>query len=139
MKNRFLVFLRKYWLSLSLSVLMVIGMYLSTRYADCYEIGSDMVRFDLSTLFVFYVIPVYSFIYGCLCYVKIKKVWVPQLILYLITSIYLFVAHLIMYKEIDAWKNILLFSLCPVVFSLIGTALTALVCYVIKSINENQN
>ena len=40
MKNRFLSFLRKYWFCFLLSIIMVIGIHLSTRYADVYKTGN---------------------------------------------------------------------------------------------------
>lgn len=138
MKNRFLNFLKKYRFCILLSVIMVIGIFLSNYYADCYKIGGDMIKFDLSSLYHIYVIPTYSLIYGCLSYVKIKKSWVPQVILYLITCIYYFGANLIIDKETDAWGNILLFSVYPVVFSLIGTGITTFVYNIIKSVKKNQ-
>ena len=137
MKNRFLKLLQKYLFCLLLSVLMGIGIFLSTYYAESYKIGSDMIRLDLSSLYIIYFIPTYSLIYGSLSYVKIKKVWVPQIILYFITAISYFGINLIIDKEIDAWKNILVFSIYPVIFSLIGTGITAFICYIIKSIKEN--
>lgn len=126
MKKRFLNFLRKYWICLLLSVLMVIGISLSTYYAE-------------SILYLIIGMPLYSLIYGCLSYIKTKKIWLPQLIIYLITCIYFFGFNLIIDKEIDAWKNILLVSVYPVAFSLIGTSITAFIYYIIKSIKENQN
>ena len=137
MANGFLKLLRRYSFCLLLSVLMFIGVYLSTYYAESYKIGSDMLTFDLSLLFVIYVIPIFSFIYGSLSYVKIKKVWVPQLIIYFVTFISYFNTNLIMEKEIDAWKNILIFSVYPVIFSLIGTSITALIYKIIKAIKQS--
>ena len=139
MKIRILDFFKKYWLCFLLSIIMLIGVFLSTHYADLYEIGSDMIRFNLSVLYMIYIMPIYSLLYGCLSYIKAKKIWVPQLILYLITSMYYFSANLIIDKEIDAWKNILIFSAYPVVFSLIGTAITLFVHTIINSMKKNQD
>lgn len=139
MKNRFLSFLSKYWFCFLLSIIMVIGNSLSTYYTDFYIIKSDMIKFGLSSLYLIYVIPIYSLIYGCFSYMKIKKIWVPQLILYLITCIYFFGTNLIVDKEIDNWINILIFSVYPVVFSLIGAELTSLIYKMIKPIKENKN
>lgn len=135
--NKIFKFLCKYWLCFLLSVLMVFGMFLSTVYADLYESGS-YIRFDLQSLYLIIGMPLYSLIYGCLSYIKIKKIWPPQLILYSITCIYFFVANLIIDKEIDAWKNILLFSVYPVLFSIIATSITAYIYYIIKSIKEER-
>lgn len=139
MKNRFLSFLKKYWFCFLLSIIMVIGISLSTYYTDFYTIKSDMIKFGLSSLYLIYVIPIYSLIYGCFSYMKIKKIWVPQLILYLITCIYFFGTNLIVDKEIDNWINILIFSVYPVIFSLIGAGITAFIYNIIKSIKKNNN
>lgn len=139
MKNRFLNFLRRYLLCILLSVLMGIGFFLSTYYTESYKIGSDMIRLDLSSLYIIYFIPTYSLIYGSLSYVKIKKVWVPQQILYFITAISYFGINLIIDKEIDAWKNILVFSVYPVIFSLIGIGITSFIYNIIKSTKKNNN
>ena len=136
MKNRFLSFLKKYWFCFLLSIIMVIGISLSTYYTDFYTIKSDMIKFGLSSLYLIYVIPIYSLIYGCFSYMKIKKIWVPQLILYLITCIYFLGTNLIVDKEIDNWINILIFSVYPVIFSLIVAGITAFIYNIIKSIKK---
>lgn len=137
MKNRFLNFLRRYWLCILLSVIMVIGMSLTTIYADLYESGRGYIRFDLQALYLIFGLPLYSLIYGCFSYMKIKKIWIPQLILYLITCIYFLGTNLIVDKEIDAWKNIFVFSVYPALFSLIGAGITAFIYKIIKSMKEN--
>lgn len=139
MKNRFFGFLRKYWFCFLLSIIMVIGVSLTTRYANLYVSGRGTIRFDLQAMYLILGIPLFSLTYGCLSFVKLKKAWLPQLIIFVITCIYFFGANLIFDKEIDAWKNILFISVYPVVFSLIGTLVTAAVCFVIKSIKEFQN
>ncbi len=125
MKNRFLAFLRRYWLCILLSIIMVIGVSLSTRYADLYETGSgaDMIRFDLGDLYLIYVIPLYSFVYGCLSYIILKKVWLPQLILFTTTFLYWFI------YGIDAlfWEGTYILSAVPVLFSLIGTGIASFI------------
>ena len=52
MENGFLSFLREYWLCVLLSIIMVIGMFLSTIYANLYKSGSesDMIRFNLKEM-----------------------------------------------------------------------------------------
>ena len=140
MKNKFLEFFKKYWLCLLLCVLKCIGKAISTYYADSLVIGSDMIKFDLSDLYLIYVVPIYSLIYGISSYVRTKKIWVPQLILYVITCMYYFGTELIVYKDIGAWKNILVFSVCPVIFSLIGVGIVAYIRFVIiNPLKEKQN
>lgn len=138
MENRFLNFLRKYCLCFLLSVIMVIGIFLSTVFADLYVIGDELI-FDLSTLYILYVVPIYSLIYGCLSHIKVKKIWIPLLILYTVTCIYFFGTNLIIDKEFDAWSNILVFSMYPVIFSLFGAGITAFIYNVVKSTKKNKD
>ena len=137
MKNRFFDFLKKYWFCFLLSIIMVIGIHLSTRYADLYETGSvgDMIRFDLGELYLIYVIPLYSFVYGCLSYIILKKAWLPQLILFGVTFIHWFI------YGIDAlfWEGTYILSAVPVIFSLIGTGIASFIYNIIKSIKKNNN
>ena len=135
MKNRFLNFLKRYWLCVLLSIIMVIGISLSTRYANLYESGNDdsMLRFDLRELYLVLGLPLYSLIYGCLSYIKTKKIWVPHLILCTGTFLFWFRFDI----KALAWAGTFIWSAYPVIFSLIGTVITAFICYVIKSIKEN--
>lgn len=137
MKNRFLSFLRKYWLCFLLSIIMVIGIYLSTCYAHLYESGSegDMIRFDLRELYLVIGLPLYSVIYGCTSYIKTRRILVPQLILCIIAFLYWFRFDI---NEL-AWAGTYIWSVYPVIFSLIGTILTAFIYSIIKSIKEYKN
>ena len=137
MKNKLLNFFKKYWLCVLLSVVIVIGISLSTIYADLYETGSDtsMIRFNLRGLYLIYALPVCAFIYGCVSYIKTKRIWVPQAVLGVLLCI-----HWLIF-DIDAraiaWAGTLIFSVYPVMFSLIGTLITAFICYLVKSSKED--
>lgn len=116
---------------------MVIGIHLSTHYADLYETGSvgDMIRFDLGDLYLIYVIPLYSFVYGCLSYIILKKAWLPQLILFGVTFIHWFIYGI----EALFWEGTYILSAVPVIFSLIGTGIASFIYTIIKSIKKNNN
>ncbi len=132
MKNGFL---RKYWLCIMLSVIMAFSMFLSTVFADLYVSGKGYIRFDLGELFLIFGLPLYSLIYGCLSYIKVQKIWLPQLILFLVAFLYWFRFDM----NALAWAGTFIWSAYPVIFSLIGTVITAFICYIIKSSKENQN
>lgn len=135
MKNWFLNFLRKYWLCVLLSVIMVIGLSLSTVFADLYESGRGYIRFDLRELYLIFGLPLYSLIYGCLSYIKTKRIWVPQLILCIAAFLYWFRFDI----NALAWEGTFIWSACPVIFSLIGASITAFIYYIIKSTKEYQD
>ena len=133
MKNKFLKFLSKYWICFLLSVIMIVGLSLSTRYAHLYESGSGMIRFDLRETYLVGIVPLYSLIYGCLSYIKTRKIWISQFILGIVVFLYWF------RFDIDtlAWAGTFIWTAYPFVFSLIGTFVTAFVCYIIKSLKSN--
>lgn len=135
MKNRFLNFLRKYWLCILFSVIMIIGVSVSTYCANLYESGRGYIRFDLRELCLVFGLPVYSIIYGCLSYIKTKRIWVPQFILCIITFLYWFRFDI---NEL-AWAGTFIWSAYPVIFSLIGTGITSLIYKMVKSIKKNNN
>ncbi len=137
MKNRVLSFFKKYWFCFLLSVIMAMGISLSTRYANLYESGSDdsMIRFDLRDFYLVFGLPIFSLIYGCLSYIKSKRIWVPQLILFLIAFLYWFRFDI----NALAWAGTFIWSSYPAIFSLIGTLITALVYYIIRTSKENHN
>ena len=134
MENEVLNFLKKYWLCILLSVIMVVGIALSTCFADLYQTGSpgDMIRFNLGGLYIIYGLPLYSLIYGCLSYIKTKKIWFPQLILFIFSIVY--------WQMFDSssleWVGVFLLSIYPFVFSLIGTVITAFIFYVGRKLKE---
>ena len=132
MKNRFLNFLRKYWLCVLLSVIMVIGSFLSTIFAHIYKSGDegDMIRFNLRDLYFVVILPLYSLVYGGLSYAKTKKVWIPQLIL-LTTSL----VYWVVFEKIGPWTFI--WPALSVVFALVGTGVMAFVYVFIKAIKDN--
>ena len=135
MKNWFLNFLRKYWLCILLSVIMVIGLSLSTVFADLYESGRGYIRFDLRELYLIFGLPLYSFVYGCLSYTILKKAWLPQLILFGVTFIHWFIYGI----EALFWEGTYILSAVPVIFSLIGTGIASFIYTIIKSIKKNNN
>ena len=132
MKNGFLNFLKKYWLCILLSIIMIVGFLLSTRYADLYETGKrgDLIRFNLRGLFCS--LPLYSLIYGCLSYIKTKRIWIPQLILCFVSFLYWFRFDI----TTLAWAGTYIWTVYPVIFSIIGASITAFVCYVRKKMKE---
>ena len=129
MKNRFLNFLRKYWFCFLLSVIMVVGIFLTTVYADLYETRGGL---DLEEAYLVLGLPLYSLIYGCLSYIKTKRIWIPQLVLCGISFLYWFRYGM----GALFWEGTYIWSMYPVIFSLIGASITAFICYIIKSIKE---
>ena len=134
MKNKFFYFLSKYWLCFLLSLIMILGISFSTRFANLYESGNGMIRFDLRELYLIFGLPLYSLTYGCLSYIKVKKIWLPLLILFTMTFIYWFRFDI---KALN-WPGTYIWTIYPIIFSLIGASVTALIYIIIKSTKENK-
>ena len=135
MKTWFLNFFKKYWFCFLLSVIMVIGLSLSTIFADLYESGRGIIRFDLRELYLIFGLPLYSLIYGCLSYIKVKKIWIPQLILCIVAFLYWFRFDI---TELT-WPGTYIWSVYPTIFSLIGTGITKFVYYIIKELRTKNS
>lgn len=133
MKTWFLNFFRKYRICFLLNILMVVGLFLCMIFADLYVSGSGYIQFNLRDTSFVVGLPVYSLIYGGISYLKTKRIWIPQLLLFSATFPY----FLIIEKDIDTLKFILIFSIYPVIFSLVASSITAFFYYIIKSIKEN--
>lgn len=81
MKNRFLNFFAKYWLSFILCTIMFLGIVFSRIFGNVYISENSFYSFDLHTIYIFIGLPIFSLIYGCLSYIVCKKMWFQQILL----------------------------------------------------------
>ena len=135
MGKKFLNFLKKYWFCILLSVIMVMGNVFATYYSDLCTFGGDAFRAGLDTIYQFIITPIYSLIYGCLSYIKLKKIWTPQLILYIVAFLYWFRFDI---TELT-WLGTYIWSVYPTIFSLIGVGITVFIRRLIKVIQQSGN
>ena len=133
MGKKFLQFLKKYWFCILLSAIMVIGLFLSTFFADLYECGRGYIRFDLREMYLIFGLPIYSLIYGCLSYIKTKKIWVPQLFFCGFSFLYWFRFDM---KEL-VWAGTYVWTAYSAIFSLIGVGITVFIRRLTKVIQQS--
>ena len=133
MKNKLLNFLSKYWLSILLSVIMVLAIFLSDVYSDLCYFGKGYIQLNLWEFYLVFGLPVYALIYGCVSYVKVRKIWIPQLILFIVAFLYWITNGI----KALFWTGTYIWSVYPVVFSLIASSVTKLICYIVKEIKED--
>ena len=132
MKSRFLRFLKKYWFCFLLSAIIVGGVPFSSHFADLYERGGDNMPINFYDDYLIGIMPLLSLIYGCLSYAILKKAWLQQLILFVIAFIYWFGFDM---KKLE-WLGTYIWSFLPLIFSLIGTGITAFICWGIRDIKQ---
>ncbi len=127
MKNRFLGFLKKYWICILLNLILLLGMFLSKCFGNLYVIKNDLLSYNLHTLYVIKAIPIYSFVYGCLSYFVCKKIWIPQLI-FAISTILSFVLIASISKVVkDLIIGVLIITPFYLICSTIGTLITIVI------------
>ena len=132
MKSRFLRFLKKYWFCFLLSAIIVGGVPFSSHFADLYERGGDNMPINFYDDYLIGIMPLLSLIYGCLSYAILKKAWLQQLILFVIAFIYWFGFDMKNLERLGTY----ICSVEPIIFSLIGTAITAFICWGIRDIKQ---
>jgi len=127
MKKTILNFFQKYRVCIKIDLLILIGFVVATIFRNAVITGSNMVSFNLFDLYFIFGLPLLSAIYGSISYGSLKEVWVPQLILYLGVNVSFIITELIVDKEIGSIFAVLLLSVYPVIFSLIGTFIAVLI------------
>lgn len=134
MKNRFLIFLKKYYILIFLSLVHPLAMATTQHWGRIVLWSKDFFG-DVLTYDVYFIcfIPIAYIIYGCITYLYFKKAFIPNAIPTIIFSTYFCCVYL---KDFDLF-SILFFTLFPIVFSIAGTAITALIYYIVKSIKED--
>ena len=118
MKRKFLQFLRKYWVCVCLNIILLVGTVISRLFGGVYIQKTPILSYNLHSIYVLNVIPVYSSIYGCISYFINKKI-VHQQILLAITLILVFVVA----ENGAIWGNIILTPFCMII-SILSSLLT---------------
>ena len=84
MKNRFSNHYRIYKICYIISVAIVAGIFLSTYFSELFEFGDNILTFNFSDIYLLFIIPICSIFYGIVTYIKVRKIWIPQLIFFII-------------------------------------------------------
>ena len=133
MKKRFLSFLRVYWFLVLLNIIMLTGIVLSKVFGDVYIQKNALYTYNLHSIFVFVVLPIYSLIYGCLSYIVCKKIWLQQILLMITLLLGFLITELISVKTNGLIFGVLIIMPCFKFFS-IFTSITTKIIYKIISV-----
>lgn len=135
MKNEFLNFLKKYWRLVLINLIIVIGIVLSKIFGDVYIQKNALYSFNLHSVYVFTVLPIYSLLYGCLSYTVCRKIWFQQLILAIALLLGLLISELFSAED-SAILVILILVPCFTLFSIFTSVITAFIFYVGRKLKE---
>ena len=132
MKNRFSNHYSKYKISYITSVAIVAGIFLSTYFSELFEIGILNFR-DIYLLFI---IPICSIFYGIVTYIKVRKIWIPQLIFFIIFISGYLLLTILLNGSFKKTGEIFILCIYPLVFSLFSTIVTSFIFKLKKLIEK---
>lgn len=135
MKKHLHNFFYQYKLLVLFNIIIIISTVLSSVIGDIYVVKNEVLSYNLHSIFVFRILPVYSLLYGIVSYAIYKKIRYPQFLL-LTTLVFSFLfAGLISLDMSGLIVGILILTPCYMVASFVGIAVI-LIPY--KSINKNK-
>lgn len=139
MKNRFLDFLKRYYILMILGLVHPLAMATTQYWGNIILSRDALGPFRTYDFYLICFLPIFSFIYGCIMYIIAKNIFVSNAVL---TVIY-FICFSVSYLEellfsTHYFYSILFFTLFPIIFSMIGSGITAFIYRVIKSLKGNK-
>ena len=140
MKNRFLKFLQRYYILIILSLVHPLAMVTAEYWGNVIITRGALGPFRSYDFYLVCFLPIFHFVYGGISFIITKKVFIPN---FTPTAIYFMYFGALYLKKFDFaienFYSMLFFSLFPIVFSMIGTLITAGVSKVIKSMKKSGN
>ena len=131
MKSNFLNFLKRNFIFIILSFVHPLAMLTFKYWGTIVLSNTALGPFRTYDFYVICFLPIFHFIYGCVAYIIIKKIWFPQLILFVSSFVFLIIFN------IHMLFNGMALSVISIIFSLIGTIVTSFICWIIREMKEN--
>ena len=112
----------QYKLLLLFNIIIIISAVLSSVMGYIYVVQNEVLSYNLHSLFVLQVLPVYSLLYGIVSYAIYKKIRFPQfLLLTTLVLVFLF-AELISFDISGLLVGFFVLTPCCMVVSFVGIA-----------------
>ena len=129
--KKILSFIKKNYILIILSFVYPMIMLTNIGFLGNIRVGYDELGpTDVYDIFLVFIVPISSFIYGIITYLITKKALVPNFISAIIYFVCFSVISLPDY--FDALVQIFFFTLFPIIFSLSGSGITAFICMIVK-------
>ena len=133
MKKHFHNFFYQYRLLILFNVIMIISTALSSVMGDIYVVQNEVLSYNLHSIFVLRILPVYSLLYGIVSYAIYKKIRYPQFLLLTTLVLGFLFAELISLDISGLIVGIFLLTPCYMVVSFIGIAVILILCKLINA------
>ena len=138
MKKHFHNFFYQYRLLVLFNIIMIISTVLSSLIGDIYVVQNEVLSYNLHSIFVFRILPVYSLLYGIVSYAIYKKIRYPQFLLLTTLVLSFLFAELISLDISGLIVGFFLVTPCYMAVSFIGIAVILIPYKLINKLKENK-
>ena len=128
----------QYKLLLLFNIIMIISTVLSSVMGDIYVVQNEVLSYNLHSIFVLRILPVYSLLHGIVSYAIYKKIRYPQFLLLTTLVLSFLFAELISLDISGLIVGFLILTPCYMVVSFVGIAVILIPCKLINEIKENK-
>ncbi len=140
MKKSFLIFLRKNYSLMILSLIHPFLMSTTEYWGKIVIFRNTLGPFRTYDLYLICIVPIIQFLYGCIMYIITKKVFIHNVIPSVIYLLCFGVIYLLnLSTSTDGFYSMLFFTFFPIIFSIVGTFITAVILKIIKAIKRSNN
>ena len=126
----------QYKLLLLFNIIMIITTVLSSVIGDIYVVQNEVLSYNLHSIFVLRILPVYSLLYGILSYAIYKKIRYPQFLLLTTLVLTFLFSELISLDISGLIVGFLILTPCYMVVSFVGIAVILIPYKLIKKTGD---
>ncbi len=138
MKKHFHNFFYQYRLLVLFNIIIIISTVLSSVIGDIYVVQNEVLSYNLHSIFVFRILPVYSLLYGIVSYAFYKKIRYPQFLLLTTLAFSFLFAELVSLDISGLIVGFLILTPCYMVVSFVGIAVILIPYKLINEIKGNK-
>ena len=138
MKKHFHNFFYQYRLLVLFNIIMIISTVLSSVMGDIYVVQNEVLSYNLHSIFVLRILPVYSLLYGIVSYAIYKKIRYPQFSLLTTLVLSFLFAELISLDIRGLIVGFFILTPCYMVVSFIGIAVILIPYKLINGLKKNK-
>ena len=138
MKKHLHNFFYQYKLLVLFNIIIIISTVLSSVIGDIYVVKNEVLSYNLHSIFVLRILPVYSLLYGIVSYAIYKKIRYPQFLLLTTLAFSFLFAGLISLDISGLIVGILILTPCYMVVSFIGIAVILIPHILINELKGNK-
>ena len=138
MKKVLLQLISQYRLLVLFNIIVIISTVLSSAMGDIYVVQNEVLSYNLHSIFVLRILPVYSLLYGIVSYAIYKKIRYPQFSLLTTLVLSFLFAELISLDISGLIVGFFILTPCYMVVSFIGIAVILLPFKLINEFKENR-